>query len=53
MLSELTHTQGSPFKGKDWQSIEDGGYKIYTTLDPGAQAAAEAAADETVGRQRR
>ena len=49
VLSELTHTPGSPFNGaKDWKSIRDGGFQIYTTLHRGAQAAAEAAADETV-----
>jgi membrane peptidoglycan carboxypeptidase len=49
VLSELTHTPGSPFFGaKDWRSIRDGGYQIYTTLNRGAQQAAEAAADGTV-----
>jgi membrane peptidoglycan carboxypeptidase len=48
VLDELTHTEGSQFKDKTWQSIEGGGYSIVTTLDKGAQAAAEAAADETV-----
>jgi membrane peptidoglycan carboxypeptidase len=49
VLSELTHTPGSPFNGaKDWRSIRDGGYQIYTTLNHGAQQAAEAAADGTV-----
>ena len=33
VLDELTHTEGSQFKGKTWQSIEDGGYSIITTLD--------------------
>jgi membrane peptidoglycan carboxypeptidase len=47
-LDELTHTKGSAFEGKTWQSIEDGGYTIYTTLSPQAQSAAERAADETV-----
>jgi membrane peptidoglycan carboxypeptidase len=47
-LDELTHTKGSAFEGKTWQSIEDGGYSIYTTLSPQAQQAAERAADETV-----
>ena len=41
--------QGSPFYGaKDWKFIREGGYQIHTTLNKGAQAAAEAAADETV-----
>ena len=48
VLSELTHSANSQFKGKDWKSIREGGYKIYTTIVPGAQKAAEAAADETV-----
>jgi len=48
VLSELTSSPNSVFKGKSWKSIMDGGYKIYTTIHPGAQKAAEAAADETV-----
>ena len=32
VLSELVNSPG-PFKGKSWESIRDGGYKIYTTLD--------------------
>jgi membrane peptidoglycan carboxypeptidase len=48
VFSELVHSE-SQFKGKSWKSIKEGGYKIYTTLHPGAQQAAEAAADETVG----
>jgi membrane peptidoglycan carboxypeptidase len=48
VLDELSHTEGSPFKGMSWKDIEEGGYKIYTTLSSGAQAAAEAAADDTV-----
>jgi membrane peptidoglycan carboxypeptidase len=49
VLSELTHTPGSPFNGaKDWRSIRDGGYQVYTTINHGAQQAAEAAADGTV-----
>lgn len=47
-LSELSHTSGSPFFGaKDWKFIRDGGYQIHTTINHGAQQAAEAAADET------
>jgi membrane peptidoglycan carboxypeptidase len=50
VLSELTHTQGSPFNGaKDWTSIREGGYQIYTTLNHGAQQAAEGAADQYIG----
>jgi len=48
VLSELTHAANSQFKGWKWNDIRDGGYKIYTTIVPGAQKAAEAAADETV-----
>jgi membrane peptidoglycan carboxypeptidase len=48
VLDELTHTRGSPFENYTWQSIEENGYTITTTLDPRAQQAAEAAADETV-----
>jgi membrane peptidoglycan carboxypeptidase len=49
VLSELTHTTGSPFNGaQDWKSIREGGYQIVTTLHPGAQAAAQAAADGAV-----
>jgi membrane peptidoglycan carboxypeptidase len=45
VLSELTHTPGSPFFGhKDWKSLMEGGYQIHTTIDPGAQAAAQNAA---------
>jgi membrane peptidoglycan carboxypeptidase len=47
VLSELVNSPG-PFKGHSWESIRDGGYKIYTTLDSRAQAAAEAAANPTV-----
>jgi membrane peptidoglycan carboxypeptidase len=47
VLSELVNSPG-PFQGKTWQSIRDGGYKIYTTLDSRAQAAAEAAADPNI-----
>jgi membrane peptidoglycan carboxypeptidase len=46
VLSELTHTPGSPFYGaKDWRYIRDGGFQIYTTLNHGVQQAAEGAAD--------
>jgi membrane peptidoglycan carboxypeptidase len=49
VLSELTHTPSSPFNGaRDWKTIREGGYQIYTTIDRGAQIAAEAAADEHV-----
>jgi membrane peptidoglycan carboxypeptidase len=47
VLDELSHTEGF-FKGKSWESIESGGYSIFTTIDPRAQSAAVAAADETV-----
>lgn len=48
VLSELTHTPGSRFYGaKDWKFIREGGYQIYTTINKGAQAAAQAAADGT------
>jgi membrane peptidoglycan carboxypeptidase len=49
VLSELTHSPTSQFKGWAWKDIKEGGYKIYTTIDPGAQKAAETAADSTVG----
>jgi membrane peptidoglycan carboxypeptidase len=46
-LSELTHNQNSPFYGaKDWKFLREGGYQIHTTINKGAQQAAEAAADE-------
>ena len=48
VLDELTHTEGSQFKDKTWESIENGGYSIVTTLDSRAQQAAVNAADETV-----
>jgi membrane peptidoglycan carboxypeptidase len=49
VLSELTHTEGSPFYGaKDWKFIREGGYQIHTTLNRGAQAAAEKAASRAV-----
>jgi membrane peptidoglycan carboxypeptidase len=49
VLDELSHTPGSPFNGaKDWKSIRDGGFQIYTTLNHGVQTAAEAAADGAV-----
>ena len=36
VLSELTHTEGSPFYGaKDWKFIREGGYQIHTTLHRG------------------
>lgn len=45
VLSELTHTPGSPFYGaRDWTFIAEGGYQIYTTIHPGAQTAAVNAA---------
>jgi membrane peptidoglycan carboxypeptidase len=48
VLSELTHTPGSPFYGaKDWTFISEGGYQIYTTIHPGAQAAAVNAASRS------
>jgi membrane peptidoglycan carboxypeptidase len=47
VFSELVNSPG-PFKGKTWESIRDGGYKIYTTLDYHAQMDAEAQADETL-----
>jgi membrane peptidoglycan carboxypeptidase len=53
VLSELTHTEGSPFFGaKDWKFIREGGYQIYTTLNRGAQAAAEKAASRAVAGSR-
>jgi membrane peptidoglycan carboxypeptidase len=47
VFSELVNSPG-PFKGKSWESIRDGGYKIYTTLNYKAQMDAEAQADETL-----
>jgi membrane peptidoglycan carboxypeptidase len=50
VLSELTHAPGSPFNGaKDWTFLKEGGYQIYTTIDPGAQAAAIKAASRSQG----
>ncbi len=49
ILSELTHSTNPNFKGKKWDDIRNGGYKIYSTINKDAQAAAEAAADETIG----
>jgi membrane peptidoglycan carboxypeptidase len=41
VLSELTHNPHSPFyQAKDWTFIKQGGYQIYTTINPGVQAAA-------------
>jgi membrane peptidoglycan carboxypeptidase len=48
VFDELSHTKGSPFFGKTWQSIEEGGYQITTTISKPAQDAAIAAADEAV-----
>jgi membrane peptidoglycan carboxypeptidase len=48
VLSELTQSASSPFKGWKWKSIRDGGYKIVTTIDVGAQQAAENAADQYI-----
>jgi membrane peptidoglycan carboxypeptidase len=48
VLAELAFTPGSPFQGMSFNEIRSGGYEIVTTLHPGAQAAAEKAADETV-----
>jgi membrane peptidoglycan carboxypeptidase len=47
VLSELNRSTG-PFAGKSWKEIREGGYKIYTTLHPGAQQAAENAANEQI-----
>src|SRR5258705_8148890 len=46
ILDELSHSK-TAFSGMRWQNIRDGGFKIYTTIDAQAQAAAVAAADET------
>ncbi|MBX6750450.1 MAG: penicillin-binding protein [Micromonosporaceae bacterium] len=48
VLAELAFTPGSRFQGMSFNQIRSGGYQIITTLHPGAQAAAEKAADETV-----
>jgi membrane peptidoglycan carboxypeptidase len=48
VLSELTTNPSSQFKGMTWSAIRDGGYKIYTTIDPRAQAAVETSADAAV-----
>jgi membrane peptidoglycan carboxypeptidase len=48
VLDELTHTTGSPFENMPWHQIEDGGFTITTTIDPGLQQELERAADETV-----
>jgi membrane peptidoglycan carboxypeptidase len=47
VLDELSHSPGA-FNGMPWQDIRDGGFKIVTTINYGAQVAAEKAADETV-----
>jgi membrane peptidoglycan carboxypeptidase len=44
VLDELSHSPGA-FNGMPWQDIRDGGYKIITTINFGAQQAAEKAAD--------
>jgi membrane peptidoglycan carboxypeptidase len=46
-MSELVNSPNSPFKGKTWDYIRDGGFKIITTIDKRAQKAAEEAADIT------
>src|SRR5258705_13567709 len=46
ILDELSHSK-TAFSGMPWQNIRDGGFKIYTTIDAQAQAAAVAAADGT------
>jgi membrane peptidoglycan carboxypeptidase len=48
VLDEITNSEGSPLSGMPWGDIRSGGYEIVTTLHPGAQQAAERAADETV-----
>jgi membrane peptidoglycan carboxypeptidase len=48
VLSELTQGSQSPFRGMKWSAIVDGGYGIYTTIDPRAQSALEHAADGKV-----
>jgi len=47
VLSELNRSEGQ-FKGMSWKDIREGGYKIYTTLNGGAQTAAENAANEQI-----
>jgi membrane peptidoglycan carboxypeptidase len=47
VFSELVNSNG-PFKGHTWDSIRNGGYKIYTTLDYHAQMDAEAQADDLI-----
>jgi membrane peptidoglycan carboxypeptidase len=52
VLSELTHTPGSPFyQAKDWTFIKQGGYRIYTTLSSSVQAAAINAVYDTMAGQ--
>ena len=41
VLDELTHTAGSPFQGRTWDSIANGGYSIVTTIDARAQRVLE------------
>jgi membrane peptidoglycan carboxypeptidase len=49
VLAELTTTgSGGPLADYTWEAIRNGGFKITTTIDANAQAALEAAADETV-----
>jgi membrane peptidoglycan carboxypeptidase len=48
VLDELSHAEGSALRGRSWQSIRDGGFRITTTIDQRAQQVLEQAADETV-----
>jgi membrane peptidoglycan carboxypeptidase len=48
VLDELSHSEGSPLRGQSWESIENGGYAITTTIDQRAQTVLEKTADETV-----
>jgi membrane peptidoglycan carboxypeptidase len=48
VMGELSHTAGSKFEGKTWDSIANGGYTVTTTIDARAQQVLQRTADETV-----
>ena len=50
VLSELTHTPGSPFEGWTFDAIRNGEYSITTTIDPKIEAILTRAAHGTADR---
>jgi membrane peptidoglycan carboxypeptidase len=46
VLSELSHSDNPTFSGMSWETIRDGGYKIVTTINKGAEDLAIASASE-------